>query len=63
MPGHSLKTGAVPVKTGRLVNVSVERYMYMQISARLSPKTKATVLRRLSFRMGSFAKACLQPLV
>jgi len=33
------------------------------MSAKLLPKTKAALLWRLSFRMGSFAKTCLQPLV
>jgi len=33
------------------------------MSAKLLAKTKAALLWRLSFRMGSFAKACLQPLV
>jgi len=33
------------------------------MSAKLLPKTKAARLWRLSFTMGSFVKACLQPLV
>jgi len=41
----------------------LESYIFRQISAKLLPKTKAAPLWRLSFRMGSFAKACLQPLV
>jgi len=37
-------------------------YIFRQISAKRLLKAKATLLWRLSFRMGSFAKACLQPL-
>ena len=40
----------------------LESSIFRQMSAKLLPKTKAALLWRLSFRMGSFAKACLQPL-
>jgi len=33
------------------------------MSAKLLSKTKAAPLLRLNFRLGSFAKACLQPSV
>jgi len=41
----------------------LESYIFRQLSAKLLLTTKAALLWRLSFRMGSFAKACLQPLV
>jgi len=41
----------------------LESYIFRQMSATLLPKTKAALLWRFSFRMGSFAKAYLQPLV
>jgi len=41
----------------------LESYIFRQISAQLLLKTKAALLWRLSCRMGSFAKACFQPLV
>jgi len=41
----------------------LESYIFRQMSAKLLPKTKAARLWRLSFTMGSFVKACLQPLV
>jgi len=41
----------------------LERYIIRQIFAKLLTKTEAALLWRLSFRMGSFAKACLQLLV
>jgi len=41
----------------------LESYIFMQISTKLLPKTKAALFWRLSFRMGSFAKAYLEPLV
>jgi len=41
----------------------LENYIFRQMSAKLLPKTKAALLWRLSFRMSSFAKACVQPLV
>jgi len=45
------------------VYIMLESYIFRQISAKLLPKTKAALLWILSFRMGGFAKACLQPLV
>ena len=67
-PGQSFQTRSVPVKTGRLVNLSAYNVrkllnIFRQISAKLLPETKAALLWRLSFRMGSLAKACFQPLV
>jgi len=41
----------------------LESYIFRKISAELLLKTNTALLWRLSFRMGSFAKACLQPLV
>jgi len=41
----------------------LETYIFRQMSAKLLPQAKAAPLWRLSFKMGSFAKACLQPLV
>jgi len=41
----------------------LENYIFRQMSAKLLLKTKAALLWRLSFRMSSFAKACVQPLV
>ena len=41
----------------------LESYIFRQISAKLLSKTKAALLWRLSFRMGSFAISCFQPLV
>jgi len=41
----------------------LESYIFRQTSAKILPKTKAALLWRLSFRIGSFGKACLQPLV
>jgi len=35
----------------------LESYIFRQIYAKLLPKTKAALFWRLSFRMGSFAKA------
>jgi len=42
--------------------IVLEGYIFKQISAKLLPKKKAALLWRLSFRMGCFAKDCLQPL-
>jgi len=43
----------------------LESYIFRQISAKFLPKTKSStsLLWRLSFTMGSFAKDCFQPLV
>jgi len=40
----------------------LESYIFGKMSPKLLSKTKAALLWRFSFRMGSFAKACLQPL-
>jgi len=39
----------------------LESYIFMQKSAKLLPKAKAALFWRLRFRMGSFAKAYLEP--
>jgi len=41
----------------------LEGLIFKQISAKLLPKTKAALLWRRSFGMGSLAKDCFQPLV
>jgi len=41
----------------------LESYVFRQISAKYLLKTKALLLWRFNFRMGSFAKDCLQPSV
>jgi len=41
----------------------LEIYVFRKISAKFLLKTNPALLWRLSFRMGSFAKDCFQPLV
>jgi len=44
-----------------LVDLMLESYIFRQIAAKLLPKTESSMLWRISFRMVSFAKDCLQP--
>jgi len=41
----------------------LEKHHFQANVCKLLAKTKAALLWRLSFTMGSFAKACLQPLL
>jgi len=44
-----------------LVCKMLQGYIFRKISAKLLPKTESSTIVETCFRMGSFAKNCLQP--